>query len=72
MLIWSATQLGYPSIEELTEVHEGGRPYLVQCVELARFERHPENSPPYDLLLGQFGRRILGNRQRQSRVLMAA
>ena len=32
----------------------------MQYFERARFEHHPENQPPYDILLGQFGRRILG------------
>jgi hypothetical protein len=31
----------------------------VQYFERARFEHHPENAPPYDVLLGQFGRSIL-------------
>ena len=72
MQILSATQFDYPSIEELTEVREDGRAYLVQYVERVRFEHHPENAPPDDVLLGEFGRRILGNRQRQSRAPMAA
>jgi hypothetical protein len=53
---------GYPISEEFIEVLEDGRPYLVQYFERARFEWHPENPPAYQLLLGQFGRRILGNR----------
>jgi hypothetical protein len=32
----------------------------VQYFERARFELHPDNAPPYDVLLGQFGRRIVG------------
>lgn len=55
-------QFGYPAIEELTEVREDGRPYLVQYVERVRFEHQPENAPPCGVLLEQFGRRILGNR----------
>jgi hypothetical protein len=31
----------------------------VQYFERTRFEYHPENAPPYDILLGQCGRRIL-------------
>jgi hypothetical protein len=34
----------------------------VQYFERARFEYHPENPAPYDILLGQFGRQILGSR----------
>jgi len=30
----------------------------VQYFERARFEYHPENAAPYDILLGQFGRQI--------------
>ena len=39
-----------------------GDTYLTQWFERNRFERHPENQAPYDVLLGQFGRRILGSR----------
>ncbi|HEY8600151.1 MAG TPA: hypothetical protein VIL85_17070 [Thermomicrobiales bacterium] len=53
-------QFGYPLSEELREILEDGREYTVQYFERARFERHPTNPPPYDVLLGQFGRRILG------------
>jgi hypothetical protein len=63
---WSANgglaQFGYPITEEITETLEDGKTYTVQYFERARFEHHPQNSPPYDILLGQFGRRILGNR----------
>jgi hypothetical protein len=36
----------------------------VQYFERARFEHHPENSAPNDVLLGQFGRRILAEPRR--------
>ncbi|CAA9565631.1 MAG: hypothetical protein AVDCRST_MAG88-1864 [uncultured Thermomicrobiales bacterium] len=52
-------QFGYPLTEEFSQRLEDGQEYTVQYFERARFERHPENAPPYDLLLGQFGRRIL-------------
>ena len=55
-------QFGYPISEEFREQIEDGNTYVVQYFERARFEYHPENQPPYDSLLGQFGRRILGNR----------
>lgn len=51
-------QFGYPLTEELTETL-GGQPYTVQYTERARFERHPENSGSYTILLGQFGRQLL-------------
>jgi len=49
---------GYPLTDERLEVLEDGREYLVQYFERTRLEYHPENSPPNDVLLGQFGRRI--------------
>jgi len=52
-------QFGYPLSEEFQEQLEDGQTYTVQYFERARFERHPENQPPDDILLGQFGRRIL-------------
>jgi hypothetical protein len=59
---WSAhgglAQFGYPISEVITEMLNG-LPYQVQYFERARFERHPENPAPYDILLGQFGRLIL-------------
>ena len=51
-------QFGYPLTEEFTEQLEDGNTYTVQYFERARFERHPENPAPFDVLLGQFGRRI--------------
>ncbi len=35
------------------ELWEDGR--LVQYFERNRFEFHPENAPPYDVLIGRFG-----------------
>jgi len=45
---------GYPTGNELTE---GGR--TVQYFERQRFELHPENAPPYDVLLGLLGEEVL-------------
>jgi len=50
---------GYPLSPAFTATLEDGRPYLVQYFERVRLEHHPENAAPYDILLGQFGRRIL-------------
>ncbi len=36
-----------------------GTVYQVQYFARARFELHPENAAPYDVLLGQFGRQFL-------------
>lgn len=52
-------QFGYPLSEAFMETLEDGQPHTVQYFERARFEAHPENAPPYDVILGQFGRRIL-------------
>ena len=51
---------GYPLTPERRELLDDGKTYLVQYFERVRLEYHPENAPPYDVLLGQFGRRILG------------
>ncbi|MGN6809934.1 MAG: DUF4232 domain-containing protein [Thermomicrobiales bacterium] len=52
-------QFGYPISEEIQEQLEDGQTYTVQYFERARFERHPENQPPWNIELGQFGRRAL-------------
>lgn len=51
-------QFGFPITEERRERLEDGNEYTVQYFERARLEYHPENVAPYDVLLGQFGRRI--------------
>jgi len=49
-------QQGYPISEEFTEVSDlNGKPYTVQYFERAVFEWHPENTPPYNVLLSQLG-----------------
>ncbi|MFN8540258.1 MAG: hypothetical protein U0232_22620 [Thermomicrobiales bacterium] len=57
-------QFGFPLSEEFVETLENGQQYSVQYFERARFEWHPENGEPYKVLLGQFGRRILGETPR--------
>jgi hypothetical protein len=52
-------QFGYPISEAFPEQLEDGKTYTVQYTERARLERHPENLPPNDIQLGQFGRRLL-------------
>ncbi len=54
-------QFGFPLTDEIPQMLEGGATYQVQYFERARLEFHPENQPPYDVLLGQFGRRILSD-----------
>ncbi len=49
-------QQGYPISEELQEKSDlNGQTYTVQYFERAVFEKHPENQPPYDVLLSQLG-----------------
>jgi len=59
---WTANgglaQFGFPITEERRERLEDNNEYTVQYFERARLEYHPENPAPYDILLGQFGRRI--------------
>ena len=57
-------QQGYPISNEFTEVSDlNGKPYTVQYFERAVFEMHPENQPPYDVLLSQLGTTRLKQRQ---------
>jgi hypothetical protein len=50
-------QLGYPISDEFAEVSPtDGKTYTVQYFERARFEYHPENAAPDDVLLGLLGR----------------
>jgi phospholipase C len=49
-------QFGYPISNEFTEVSPlNGKPYTVQYFERAVMEHHPENQPPYNVLLSQLG-----------------
>lgn len=49
-------QQGYPLSEAFTETNAlNGKPYTVQYFERVVFELHPENQPPYDVLLSQLG-----------------
>jgi hypothetical protein len=47
---------GYPITEEIKERASDGKTYTVQYFERARFEYHPENKAPYNVLLGTLGR----------------
>ncbi|GAB4114355.1 MAG: S8 family peptidase [Roseiflexaceae bacterium] len=46
---------GYPISEEFVERGEDGRDYVVQYFERHRLEKHPENPPPYHVLLSRLG-----------------
>jgi hypothetical protein len=50
-------RFGYPITPAMEEAVEG-RVYLVQYFERRRLEYHPENQPPYDILLGLLGREV--------------
>ncbi|HYO51026.1 MAG TPA: endo-1,3-alpha-glucanase family glycosylhydrolase [Chloroflexia bacterium] len=47
---------GYPISGEFTEQASDGKQYTVQYFERARFEFHPENPAPNNVLLGLLGR----------------
>ena len=50
-------QQGFPISSEMSERSDtDGRTYTVQYFERAVFELHPENQPPYDVLLSLLGR----------------
>jgi hypothetical protein len=53
----SLALFGLPVSDAQPETIEG-REYIVQWFERARFELHPENAPPYNVLLGLLGREI--------------
>lgn len=60
-------QQGYPISDEFQEKSDlNGKTYTVQYFERAVFELHPENQPPYDVLLSQLGRFQLAYRTEQS------
>jgi hypothetical protein len=51
---------GYPVTEPYQEIDPGtGRSYTVQWFERERFEYHPENKAPYDVLLGLLGNELI-------------
>jgi hypothetical protein len=49
-------QLGFPISDEFMAVSDlNGQEYLMQFLERAVLEYHPENAPPYDILLSHLG-----------------
>lgn len=55
---------GYPITPPRSEVNNDlGGTYTTQWFERARFELHPENTPPYDVLLGRIGVDALQQRE---------
>ena len=56
-------QQGYPISGEFKEVSDvDGQTYTVQYFERAEFESHPENKPPYDVLLSLLGSITFGQK----------
>lgn len=53
----AVTRFGYPITPEIQETL-GGQTYTVQYFERRRMERHPENAPPYNILLGLLGKEV--------------
>jgi hypothetical protein len=51
----SLALFGYPVSEPQMEQAADGQMYLTQWFERAKFEYHPENKAPYDVLLGRLG-----------------
>jgi hypothetical protein len=51
---------GLPLSDVMTETIEG-KEYQVQWFERARFELHPENQPPFNVLLGLLGNEVRDN-----------
>lgn len=49
---------GLPITGLITERLSDGRDYQVQYFERARFELHPENAPPFNVLLGLLGHEV--------------
>ncbi|MFQ3662517.1 MAG: hypothetical protein SNJ69_09000 [Chloroflexaceae bacterium] len=54
----SLALFGLPLSDVQTETLSDGRQYRVQWFERARFELHPENRPPFNVLLGLLGSEV--------------
>jgi hypothetical protein len=50
--------VGLPLSDQHEEKAADGKTYVVQWFERARFEYHPENTSPYDVLLTLLGRQL--------------
>lgn len=58
----SLALFGLPLTGVMTQRFTDGREYQVQYFERARFELHPENQPPYNVLLGLLGTEVRAQR----------
>lgn len=56
----SLALFGLPLSAAQTEMLDNGMQRTVQWFERARFELHPENEPPFQVLLGLMGREVRG------------
>lgn len=54
-------RFGFPITPEINETIQGGS-YLVQYFERRRMELHPQNRPPFNVLLGLLGSEVLTSR----------
>ena len=63
----SLALFGFPVSEAQMEQGSDGQMYLTQWFERARFEFHPENKAPYDVLLGRLGADALAAILRRNR-----
>jgi len=54
---------GFPLTKVYDEVSTDGKVYKTQYFERARFEYHPENAQPYDVLLTLVGNEVTDNRR---------
>jgi len=54
----SLALFGLPLSDPRSERMSDGQTYVVQWFERARFELHPENAPPFNVLLGLLGREL--------------
>ncbi len=52
---------GLPLSDLVTETSSDGKQYQLQWFERGRFELHPENQPPYNVLLGLLGNELRDN-----------
>ncbi len=55
----SLALFGLPISEPLNLTMTDGQKHRVQMFERARFELHPENDPPYNVLFGMLGKELL-------------
>jgi hypothetical protein len=59
----SLALFGLPISGDMMEDLGDGKRYTVQYFERARFELHPENAPPYNVLLGLLGNEMMASEE---------